>query len=222
MPEFKCPRCDKCLASKQKLTQHLNKKIPCVADNVKTKYKCKRCLKHLSSKRRLIEHLNKQQQCKIYRTEPIIKNDIEDKIDFERKKSEMMDAMKKELFKEKLKLYKRIDNSEVLIRLTKKLTEKYKYNLKHLKERITLPDKMPSIIPIKNKDMGTVDEMIEKYKNLKNCIAIAEKDITNLSDMREKALNIRKEILKNMKLSEFRMLLTKNHKSDTNNRKYIK
>ena len=227
MPEFKCPRCEKCFTSKRSMQNHMNKPKPCVPVGTKIEYRCDRCLKFLSSKRRLTEHLNRQDKCKNYRHEPEVKSDITKKIEFEQQKEEMIKAMKKELNMELIKMYKKYDNINNIgtcTLLKKKLIEKHRYNLKHLKERVTLPDRIPSIIPIKNQDMGTVDEMIEQYKILKNRIKIAESEISKiedeqedlnlsglseLSDNREKMLNYRKEILKNIKLSEFRALLTK-------------
>ena len=113
MPEFKCPRCDKCLASKQRLTYHMNKPKPCLSKDVKTEYRCDRCLKCLSSKRQLNEHLNKKNQCKIYRHEPEVKSDTRKKIDFEQQKEEMIKAMKKELNMELIKMYKKYDNMDI-------------------------------------------------------------------------------------------------------------
>ena len=216
MPEYKCHRCEKCLSTKQKLKEHLDKKKPCVNADIKTKFQCNRCLKYLSTKQALTSHLNKKIKCEIYRHHSIIKTDLEKEIDLNLLKDKMLTGMKDEYIEEVKKIYRKFDNSQILLKKKAILTKRYNDNIKRLHDRKIIPENMLSIKPSKMEENNSLETLFKAYKNIKDRLEKNEKVITSLEDEqehtfvsiisildgvnndREKILNIRKELKKRM------------------------
>lgn len=189
MPEFKCPRCEKCLSSKRALQQHLNKKKPCVSGASKTKYRCSRCLVYLSTKQKLTQHMKRKNPCEVYRHIPVVKTDLVKQMELEEGKEKMINEMKAEYRRELIKIYKKFgDNVYIASRHKLILEKKLKDNIKKVNNRKTLPDKMPSVIPDKKTQVDTVENLLKRYKQLKRRVEKAEKRFSELEDEHEDSM----------------------------------
>ena len=185
MPTYQCKNCRKCLATKQTLQKHENRKKPCVAEELKTKFQCNRCLKYVSSKRRLTEHRNRKNKCVIYRNIVVIPTEFEKEIDLVKKKDKMITEMNKEYNKELLKCYKSINNPAIRIKKREKLIKALAINIRTLKTRKTIPEKIPSVVPKEKKLTDKSDKLIDYYRLLKKRIEKAEKKISSLQEIHE-------------------------------------
>lgn len=185
MSFYKCPRCEKQLSSNQRLHQHLDKKKPCVPENIKTKYRCNRCLKYLSTNQKLTDHKNRKKQCEIHRNEPVIKTEIMKEIELIMEKDKMLMEMKIEYKNELLKIYKQYNNIAVCIKKKKILKDNYIKNIKKLKEYKLMPAKMLSVIPEKKIEVDTVENLMTYIEILQKRIKKAENTIDNFEDEQE-------------------------------------
>jgi len=184
MTKFTCKKCDKEFCSKQSLQNHEKRKTPC-KKNSKTKWQCDRCKIYLSTKQKLTNHKNRKRKCEIKDGEYIPpKTKIRQKVDIEKGKVLMLNHMKKEYIREIIKCNKKYSYNIQMNRMIKgKLEKKWKYNVRKLKERRTLPEMIPSILDnpdeFKNE---SVETLIEYLKLLQMKVNRYEKSINELED----------------------------------------
>jgi hypothetical protein len=189
MPEYKCQRCGQCMSSKQVLQQHLNRKKPCASEETITKHRCDRCLKYFSSKQKLTNHKNKKIQCEKFRHTPVIMTELEKKMELEAAKEKIINEMKLEYKQEVLKIYKKINNIAICIKKKKILERKLNDNINLIRERKTIPENTPSIIPKKEKkEAETVENLVKYYKELQTRIKEAESKIDSMDNEQDNTI----------------------------------